>query len=164
MGCGKSTVGKKLSQSLDLPYVDLDEYIENQQGKSISEIFQDDGEIVFRKHEYQAVKEMVQSSTPAVISLGGGTPCYFDTMEKIVTSPHASVYLHTSIPALAKRLFPEKAQRPLISHVSTLEALTEFIGKHLFERSPFYQKAQIKVTTDSLSPSAIAEEIQAALA
>lgn len=164
MGCGKTTVGEKLSQSLNLSFVDLDEYIERQQGKSVRNIFMEEGEIVFRKYEYQAVLELLQSASPVVVSLGGGTPCYFDTMQRLVSSPHNSVYLQSSIPFLTQRLFNEKAKRPLISHISKKEDLQEFIGKHLFERSPYYQKAKIHVTTDANTPEAIVEQIISLLA
>lgn len=164
MGCGKSTVGKLLSSTLNLPYIDLDEYIENQYGKTIQEIFQDEGEISFRKYEYEAVKSLMQSTSAAIVSLGGGTPCYFDTMDQIMNSPHASVYLQTSIPTLSKRLFNERAHRPLINHISSMDDLNEFIGKHLFERSPFYLKAQIKIVTDNHDPEVLAQKIQESLA
>ena len=52
-----------------------------------------------------------------------------------------TVYLNASVSFLAKRLLPEKQQRPLIQHLDSESALREFIGKHLFERLPFYQKA-----------------------
>ena len=80
MGCGKSTLGKKIIQALALPFIDLDQYIETQKGKSIAAIFQEEGEIAFRKLEYQAVLDLIHSPEPAIVSLGEEplvilTPC-----------------------------------------------------------------------------------------
>ena len=164
MGCGKSTLGKKLSQAVALPFIDLDQYIETQKGKSIAAIFQEEGEIAFRKFEYQAVLDLIQSPEPAIVSLGGGTPCYFDTMQHISDSSHTAVYLKTSIPSLVDRLFDERAKRPMISHLSDREALVEFIGKHLFERAPFYQQAKVHLTTDNKTVEELVLELKNDLA
>lgn len=164
MGCGKSTLGKKLSQAVALPFIDLDQYIETQNGKSIAAIFQEEGEIAFRKFEYQAVLDLIQSPEPAIVSLGGGTPCYFDTMQQISDSSHTAVYLKTSIPSLVDRLFDERAKRPMISHLSDREALVEFIGKHLFERAPFYQQAKVHLTTDNKTVEELVVQLKNALA
>jgi shikimate kinase len=69
-GCGKSTIGHLLSEKLELPFCDIDEYIENKEKKKIKDIFKN-GEAIFRKIEKQAVKE-VSLKTPMVISTGGG--------------------------------------------------------------------------------------------
>lgn len=160
MGSGKSLIGKQLAQKLNVNYIDLDDYIQNKEKASITEIFQNKGEIYFRKIEHQHLKELLSNSTNAVIALGGGTPCYGNNIEIIKTAENAvSVYLKTAIPTLVNRLFKEKNNRPLISHISDTNALTEFVGKHLFERSPYYQQSNLAINTDDKTSELIVENI-----
>jgi shikimate kinase len=70
-----------------------------------------------------------------------------------------SIYLKASLPKLSKKLFKKKAKRPLIAHIATEEDMAEFIGKHLFERSHFYNKAQITVLTDDKNKEEVATAV-----
>ena len=160
MGCGKSTVGKILARIKNIPFIDLDQYIEKQESRSVGELFSSGGELYFRKIEREALLNLLAASSPAVIALGGGTPCYFDNMEKLNASSHVSVYLNASIPLLSERLKVEKNQRPLIAHLESEEALNEFIGKHLFERNPFYRQAQYQIDIQQESPEELAIKIK----
>ena len=164
MGSGKSTIGKSLSNKLNIPFIDLDQVIENQENENLKMIFKKSGELYFRKAERRALIDLIKQDSPAVISLGGGTPCYFDNMKELVKSKHNSVYLKASIPTLATRLKEEKAQRPMIAHLTDDAALTEFIGKHLFERNIFYQTAKTVYTIDGLTVEEIVEGILNTLA
>ena len=143
MGSGKSTIGKRLSNKLNIPFIDLDQFIENQENETVKAIFDKKGELYFRKVERQALQHLIALESPAVISLGGGTPCYFDNMKDIVQSKHNSIYLKASIPTLAARLKEEKALRPMIAHLTDDTALTEFIGKHLSKEMFFIKKQQL---------------------
>ncbi len=163
MGCGKSTIGKSLAQKLNIPFMDLDEVIENQENESIKAIFGKRGELYFRKLERQVLQDLIAQESPAVISLGGGTPCYFENMNDLAQSKHYSVYLKASIPTLAGRLKDEKALRPMIAHLTDDAALTEFIGKHLFERNAFYQKAKLLYAIDGLTVEEIVTDLLATL-
>jgi shikimate kinase len=164
MGSGKSSVGKKLSEVLHYGYLDLDDYIQQQEGKTITEIFKNRGEIYFRKVESQYLKELISSKNNTIISLGGGTPCYGTNMEVIKNSNDAiSIYLKTSIAILSDRLFLEKDKRPLISHLEDKDELIEFIGKHLFERSAYYNESEIIINTDQKSLDEVVEMIVARL-
>ena len=73
-------------------------------------------------------------------------------------------YLKASINTLSHRLFDEKSKRPLIAHLKSLDAVKEFIGKHLFERNNYYQKAHYEISTDEKSIDAIVSEIRKKLA
>lgn len=79
MGCGKSSIGKSLAKKLRKKYLDLDDYIENREGKTVYDIFKNDGEIYFRKKETIYLKELIENRDNIIISLGGGTPCFSGT-------------------------------------------------------------------------------------
>jgi shikimate kinase len=147
MGCGKSTIAQKLSGMIETPYVDLDEYIEKKEKKSIKDIFEVQGEIHFRKIEHLCFIELLNSSEDIIIGLGGGTPCYANNHELLIGDGITSIYLKASIETLFNRLAPNKSKRPLIADKSD-EAMKEFIAKHLFDRSFYYNHAEYKVSVD----------------
>ncbi len=164
MGCGKSSVGKQLSLRFKKSFLDLDDYIEAKEQKSIAEIFDTKGEVYFRKKERQYLQQCLEESNDAIISLGGGTPCFGDNMEIVLNDVKStSFYLKTSIPTLVNRLFDERKKRPLIAHTSSKEELIEFIGKHLFERSHYYIKSQHTFQTDGKSVEEIVQLFEAIL-
>ena len=162
MASGKSTIGKLLGEQLKLPFKDLDSEIEKSVGMDIPTIFNKNGELFFRKKETEVLKHLMNSNQTFVLALGGGTPCYGSNMEIINTETESSVYLKLKIPSLVNRISNEKNQRPLVATISDDE-LAEFIGKHLFERSPFYSKASITINCDDKSAQAIVKEIAESL-
>jgi len=163
MASGKSFIGKKLSETLKYNFIDLDDYIEMKENKSIASIFKEQGELYFRKMERKYLSELLERQDSIIISLGGGTPCYYSNMDLIAASKSTkSVYLKVSIPTLVQRLKNEKQQRPLIAHIETEALLTEFIGKHLFERSYFYNQAQFTIDANK-DVSLIIEDITSKL-
>ena len=159
MGSGKSTIGRLLATKLDSKFQDLDNYIESKQKASVSDIFKSRGEVYFRNLEATAVKELCTQQQQLVLALGGGTPCYSDTMAFLLKHPNViTVMLTTSIETLTDRLLNEKSGRPLISDLTPNE-IPEFIAKHLFERAPYYSQAEISIKTDHLSQAKLVEEI-----
>jgi len=164
MASGKSSVGKVLAEKLKFGLIDLDDYIEAKEQDSIKNIFKKKGEIYFRKLETKYLEEILKNQDNIVLSLGGGTPCYGNNMDYIRGNKNAkSIYFKTSIPTLVERLKAEKDQRPLIAHIENDEMLVEFIGKHLFERSQFYNLAELTVTTDDKTKERIVEDVLLAL-
>ena len=113
MGSGKSTVGKCLAAELKIPFLDLDDYIETGEKRSIPEIFEEKGELYFRRKEHFYLQEVLSVETDFVLSTGGGTPCYANNIEALVSSTATVVYLKVPVIQLAKRLSKQKAQRPL---------------------------------------------------
>ncbi|WP_318310204.1 shikimate kinase [Flagellimonas crocea] len=162
MASGKSTVGQLLASQLGIKFIDLDEYIEQNQKKSIKNIFSEKGEIYFRKLECQMLKEVLDKDASIVLSTGGGTPCYGNNMETIVEESDHSIYLNLTIPKLVDRISREKESRPLVKNISD-EELPEFIGKHLFERRPYYMQAKHILDCDGLDAQTIVAKVRGLL-
>ena len=160
MASGKTSIGKKLAKKLDYNFLDLDDYIEEKEKLSVLDVFKEKGEIYFRKQEALYLKQLLKSENNTVLSVGGGTPCYSGNMALILASEQVkSIYLKASLSTLANKLLRKKAKRPLIAHVETIEEMTEFVGKHLFERVQFYNQAEIKVSIDGITKDEVVENI-----
>jgi shikimate kinase len=160
MGSGKTAVGNELSQLTGLRFIDLDQEISRREGRSIPEIFKTSGEIYFRKKESDVLLDLINSSEDFILSLGGGTPCYGKNLQLLKEDSGVKlIYLKTSLYELTERLFAEKDQRPVISHLETRELLEDFIRKHLFERTFYYNQSDKTVTTDGKPVKEVAEEI-----
>ncbi|WP_431137427.1 shikimate kinase [Psychroserpens mesophilus] len=159
MGSGKSSVAKKLAKILNYDVIDFDVYIETKLNMTINDIFKTKGEVFFRKQESLYLKDVIKKEN-TIVALGGGTPCYGNNLKMIKEAERSkTIYLKASINNLAERLFYEKSTRPLISHLDTQDQLLEFIGKHVFERSPFYEQSDVIILTDSLSVDQVTESI-----
>lgn len=160
MGSGKTAVGNELSKKSGLPFLDLDEEISRREGREIPEIFENSGEIYFRRKESEVLEELLESQEDYVLSLGGGTPCYGKNLQLLQNHTEVKmVYLKTGLEELTNRLFAERNQRPLISHLKTRELLEDFIRKHLFERTYYYNQSDLIIATDDKSPEEIVKEI-----
>lgn len=159
MGSGKTTVGQALAEKLGIRFLDLDTAIEEGERNTITELFETVGQIRFRKKEHHYLNELLGENTPMVLATGGGAPCYSGNMKTILEASPNVFYLRLSIPELVKRLVPEKAERPLISHLSEAE-MPEFLGKHLFERNNFYQEAHHTINCDGKTQEEVTSEIQ----
>lgn len=158
MGSGKSAIGKKISKKMNMDIVDLDDYIEEGENLTIPEIFDEKGEVYFRKKEREYLKKLLESKQDRIISLGGGTPCYGDNMELILKASPYVFYLKASIDTLLKRLVEGKEHRPLIKNINDDE-LPEFIGKHLFERNFYYMQSHEIVNVDNITRKEVAANI-----
>ncbi|MGV8877852.1 MAG: shikimate kinase [Sphingobacteriaceae bacterium] len=152
MGCGKTTLGRKLASKLEGEFVDLDHLIEAKEGITIGEYFSAYGEDQFRKLESAVLKETPYSSN-AIISTGGGVPCFFDNMDWM-NEQGITVYIKLPAAVLASRLEQDNNQRPVLQ-ANKGEALIAFIEQKLMAREPFYQRAKLIIngldlTTDKL--------------
>ncbi|NND62193.1 MAG: shikimate kinase [Flavobacteriaceae bacterium] len=160
MGSGKTAVGTSLSKTLKYKFIDLDHEIERSHQLKISEIFKSKGEIYFRKLEATVLKEILKREGNSIIATGGGTPCYGSVMEDLLKSDDTTIiYLKNNLDTLTTRLFKEKDQRPLISHIDSEEILHDFIRKHLFERAYYYNRAHLIVNCEGLSPNEVVQKI-----
>ncbi|SHG81903.1 shikimate kinase [Flavobacterium defluvii] len=163
MGCGKSTIAQNLSKITNIPFLDLDNCIEKKTNLSIKEIFEKHGEIYFRKLEHEMFLELIQSSENSIIGLGGGTPCYANNHLLLQRDDLTSIYLKASIDTLYNRLVHNKSKRPLIANMEE-EEMKEFIAKHLFDRSFYYNHAQHKVVVDNRTVDETVQDILEILA
>jgi shikimate kinase len=149
MGCGKSTIGKKLANKLGYGFIDLDDYIEKKSKRTIPEIFRSSGEDFFRGLETYSLKELATLEN-VVVSTGGGTPCFNNNMD-LINSSGISIYLKMSSDTLYSRLRQSRAGRPLIENFND-EELREYIASKLNEREFFYAQSHFKVKAKDLKP------------
>lgn len=140
MGAGKTTLGRALAKTMNLQFIDLDDFIVSRYHKTIKEIFAESGEAGFRDIERRSLKE-VSEYEDVIVSLGGGTPCFFDNMD-IVNASGVSVYLKPTEDVLLRRLIKGKHKRPLLADKSDDEIL-QVIREQLAWREPYYLKANI---------------------
>jgi shikimate kinase len=145
MGSGKSTVGRGLAKALKLDFIDMDDFIEERNFKSIPTIFADGGEEAFRKLEQKALIELSEFEN-VVIATGGGAPCFFDNID-VIKKTGKSLYLKGSPRILADRLKQSKVERPLIKGKS-FEELVEFIDETLNKREQWYTQADVILDFD----------------
>ncbi|MDO5481703.1 MAG: shikimate kinase [Bacteroidaceae bacterium] len=139
MGAGKTTFGKPLAQKLGAAFCDLDDYIEEHCGQTISEIFAEKGEEAFRTIERNMLQEVAELEN-VVVSCGGGTPCFFDNMD-MMNACGETVFLSASPAVLKEHLLMGKNKRPLIQGKKP-EELEDFVRESLKGRLPFYQEAK----------------------
>ncbi|EAQ99608.1 putative shikimate kinase [Maribacter sp. HTCC2170] len=162
MGSGKSTIGRLLANELNYDFIDLDDFIESNEQMKIPMIFESKGEIYFRKKEFEYLKQILANKDNFILATGGGTPCYGENMSAMLEATSNVFYLKVSISRLIDRLVLEKEHRPLITNIPD-EELPEFIGKHLFERSYFYSKANNSIFCDEKKADEIRSEIEGLL-
>jgi shikimate kinase len=149
MGSGKTTLGRKLAARMQYEFIDLDHKLEQQVELSIAEYFSFFGEDSFRKKEAEVLKKTAYPEN-AVISTGGGLPCFFDNMDWMKANGKV-VYLKLPPKTLADRLENGKEERPLLQDKHG-EELIAFIEQKLGEREKFY--AQANIIADGLSLTA----------
>lgn len=152
MGCGKSYLGRHLAPLMQYDYIDMDKYIEENEGLSVKEIFEQKGEDYFRKTEHYFL-ETLDANKNIVISTGGGVPCFFNNME-IINQKGLSIFINPDKEVTISRLIKGKHKRPLLASLSQ-EEIEDYYDKKLAERLPFYKQAKIqvgKITAEELLP------------
>ena len=156
MGSGKTTWGKLLATRLKVEFADLDDLIEEGEGKSIAEIFRDRGEAEFRKIESAYLKR-IDLQTSKVVGLGGGTPCYNNNITWL--NEHGlTIFLDVSPGYLLNNLIDQATQRPLIAAKSK-EELKVFLEEMLSVRKKFYEQAKIIIKKDITTVESLVDEL-----
>ncbi len=142
MGSGKSSLGRQLAREMQREFIDLDKYIETRFHSTVRQIFEKDGEAGFRSIESNMIHEVAEFQN-VIVACGGGTPCYFDNMD-FMLSHGLTIYLNVPPEILALRLaLPgSRAKRPLIADKSD-EELIDFVKEGLAKRIAQYSRAEI---------------------
>jgi shikimate kinase len=149
MGCGKTHWGRQLGQKLQIPFFDLDEKIVEQEGRSVSQIFEEDGEEYFRMLEKEILYMLTDGHETFVMATGGGTPCFYNNIDYL-KQRGTVVWLNCPVECLYQRLVREKEQRPLLRKISDSE-LKSYIVRKFSNRKIFYQQAGVIIQEDSLT-------------
>ena len=154
MGTGKTVVGKALAEKLGKEFIELDALIERKAGKTIPEIFQQDGEIAFRELEIEAAKEVSQKRN-VIIACGGGIVLNKINIDRL-KKESLIVYLTASPEVILRRTSSDRNERPLLEatdKASEVRRLLQF-------RKPFYERAAgITIDTSKLDIDSVAARI-----
>jgi len=154
MGTGKTAVGKALAEKLNRKFVELDSLIEQKAGKSIPEIFQQDGEIAFRELEIEVTKEVSRGNN-LVIACGGGIVLNKINIDRL-REEAIIVYLTASPRIILKRILNDGEERPLLKTPNKALEIQELLRF----RKPFYERAaDIKINTSKLDIDSVVEQI-----
>jgi len=156
--CGKTSIGKRLAKKIQFTFIDLDHHLTDKENKSVATIFSEQGENFFRELETKYLKEISNTKTNTIISVGGGTPCFHNNLSFMLSSGTV-FYLNTPAETLFLRL-KEDTKRPLFLGL-TQEQIKEKINSLLQQREVFYQQAHHAISTSHKSDDAIVEEMSA---
>lgn len=141
MASGKTTLGEALAASTGRRFVDLDRYIEQSSGKTVSRIFAEHGEHSFRDMETKALAALAGDCDDGlIIACGGGTPCFGDNMD-IMNAAGVTVWLVAPTEVIIRRLLLDRANRPLVAGFDDENKLRDFVDTALEARTSFYCRA-----------------------
>ncbi|WP_346238749.1 shikimate kinase [Niabella insulamsoli] len=143
MGVGKTHWGKQLGKKLKMPFFDLDELIENDEEKSVNEIFNQEGEEYFRMKEREILHWVTETHQSMILSCGGGAPCFFNNID-YMNGKGVTIWIDAPFEILLGRLRQHKDTRPLLKDLDD-EQLKAYIVKKTSDRKMFYERAQIRV-------------------
>lgn len=154
MGCGKSTIGKKLSEILNIKLVDTDAWIEERQGMTVSEIFATKGEPFFRDLETGTLQELLEEKESMVISVGGGLPLREEN-RRLLQQLGQVIYLKAQPETIYNRVKGDTT-RPLLQTENPMGKIREMLG----QREEKYQTAADKIVmVDEKDVSEIVYEV-----
>lgn len=158
MGCGKSTLARKLARRLGVACADTDALVEAHEGASVADIFHFEGEERFRTVEREVLDTLIDRGEAVVVSTGGGLPLWRDNMERM-NRAGTTIFLRRSAVCIARRLSPYGVyKRPRLRGLSGGE-LEAFMIRDIAAREPFYAQARIIVDCDALSDEEAVEKI-----
>jgi shikimate kinase len=150
MGSGKTHGAKQLASQMKIPFFDLDSVIEEKEGKTIAQLFAAHGEEAFRIKEKETLEQLIDEYPSMVLSTGGGTPCFFNNIERM-KKYGVVVWLNTHVEILLSRLMKEKETRPLIKNLAD-DDMRAYIVRKLNERRMYYEQADITIDNENSIP------------
>ena len=159
MGVGKTTLGRRIAEQLGYSFIDLDQAIEDRTGRSVTQIFEEEGEVRFRTLEARELDHVV-TRKDVIVATGGGTPALPLAMQKMSEAGNI-VWLKASVDTVIERT-AQTSSRPLIANLSQTETRLR-IEKLLDSRKPFYSQADFAVDTDGQDPGCLVDTICARL-
>ena len=157
MGCGKTHWGKQLGAKLGMPFVDLDEKIEEHEGRTIAAIFAKEGEEYFRLLEKDVLHLLTESHESFVMATGGGTPCFYNNIDYL-KKQGVVVWINCTTESIYQRLIKEKEKRPLISNIPDSE-LKSYIVKKYSGRKIYYQQANLILPEEQITLETLLSKI-----
>jgi len=160
MGSGKSTAGKELADTLGWSFIDLDKEVEIKAGKTINEIFSQNGEEFFRNLETKVLRNL-DTNSDLVISTGGGTPCHSGNMDFMLENG-LTIYLKMTPHDLRNRLSGSMGERPLIKDLD-YDQLLNFIQDKLDQRRKWYETSELIVDGNNLEIKLILPDVKSRL-
>lgn len=152
MGTGKTSVGRLVAELLHFDYLDTDEVIVSRQGRSITDIFNSDGEAAFRRLEADVVRELA-GRTRTVIATGGGLPVNLENLASLKT--HALVVCLWASPEKIWDRVRNQSHRPLLHDPDPQAKIRELLAS----REPFYKQADVLLNTDLRSVREVAQQV-----
>jgi len=154
-GVGKTYWGQKLAEHLHMRFVDLDDFIEERENDSILALFAQQGEEKFREMERNALEAVLaDKDTPTVVACGGGTPCFFDNMDRMKEAG-CVIFLRAEMDTLLDRLFTDLEFRPLLQVDSVHDKLHQLADHRL----PVYERAHHILEVETVSVNTFEEII-----
>lgn len=157
MGSGKSTIGKLLSRKMGMAFIDLDDYIEKRESKSVSQIFADSGEDYFRQLERDAVKELAYKKS-IILATGGGTLTFRENVDILRNADNKIILLDLPVEVVEQRLQGD-TKRPLLNRPDKAKVMRELYEKRL----PLYRNAADIAVNAANAPMQVCMEIMSNL-
>ncbi len=154
MGSGKSYWGRRWAERYGLPFIDLDQQVEEREHETIAAVFEKKGEAYFRETETSCLRGFSQHES-FIMACGGGVPCFHDNIQWM-NEQGTTVYLAADPPLLLERLIHEKDKRPLLKELDH-PALLYFIENKLSERSVFYNQAKLVLPVNELNENSLSQ-------
>ncbi|GAB3024859.1 shikimate kinase [Niabella terrae] len=144
MGVGKTHWGRQLAKKLEMPFFDLDELIVDAEEKTVTEIFEQQGEEYFRMKEREILQWVSESHDAMILSCGGGAPCFFNNID-YMNQKGLTVWIDAPFEILLGRLRQHQEKRPLLKELDDAQ-LQAYILKKSSDRRIFYERAKIRIS------------------
>ncbi len=157
MGAGKSSIGRRLAEKIELPFVDADHEIELAADKSIAEIFKDHGEVYFREGERRVISRLIKNGAQ-ILATGGGAFINDETRASIAARG-VSLWLKADLPLLMKRVM-KRSDRPLLQNENPEAVMQRLMDS----RYPVYEKADVTVESKDIQHTQMVNEVIKVLA